>query len=70
MVVHTFQDLAQLLDSEQTPSPNLSAVVLVATQPAPEKKAFNLPGCQFYRRIESKRHTALCIWRDHMLLNL
>lgn len=54
IVVPTLQDLAQLLNRKQTPSLDLSAVVLIATQPAPEKKAFNLSGGQFCSCVESK----------------
>lgn len=43
---HTLQDLAQLLDSEQSASLDLASIVLVAAQPAPEEKAFYLPKCE------------------------
>lgn len=41
--MHTFQDFAQLFDSEQPASLDLASIVLVPAQPAPEEESFYLP---------------------------
>jgi hypothetical protein len=45
---HTLEDLAELLDGQQTAALYLTTIVLVATEPAPEQCALALLlSCQF-----------------------
>lgn len=44
---HTLEDLAELLDGQETAALHLTTVVLVTTEPAPEQSALALPCCQY-----------------------
>jgi hypothetical protein len=46
---HTLEDLAELLDGQQTAALYFTAIILEAAEPAPEQSALTLLCCQLRR---------------------